>query len=49
MDALSYCPLYYIRKGFNKTIWQNPNLAKVIEMKRLVLDAVIQGDKRMLV
>lgn len=34
IDILGYLPVYYQRKEFTRTIWTNPNLSKVIELKK---------------
>lgn len=41
IDILGYLPVYYQRKEFEKQVWVNPNLPKVIELKRQQLMMVL--------
>ena len=43
IDILGYLPLYYQRKNWNGTIWKNPNLGKVIELKKQQLIMAIKN------
>lgn len=34
ISTLGYLPTFYQRKGFNKTVWTNPNIKMVISLKK---------------
>ena len=46
IKILGYVPVYHQRKGFNKTVWVNPNLGKVIELKKMQLIMKIKGKEQ---
>lgn len=37
IDILGYLPLFYNRKEFTKTLWVNPNLSKIVQLKKFQL------------
>ena len=45
MITLGYVPVFNQRRDFNKTIWVNPNLGKVIELKKQQLIMEINKGK----
>ena len=39
IDILGYSPLFYQKKIFNGKLWKNPNFDRVVELKKVALNA----------
>jgi hypothetical protein len=48
ISTLGYLPTFYQRKGFNKTVWTNPNIRMVISLKKGQLNMKILNKVRQL-